>query len=199
MTGLPAPAGASDAAERAASGRQQLAAAAYWDASGSRPLSAVLNAPFGARAAAEHPRGHRHGAALWLRFSPAVAGDAYLVVHGYDGSGTLYAPRPDGSLLATPFYAGGMGGTLRTGPERIVLHPAHPSRQTYYVRLTPDGARPISLALVAAPALDERRSGARELDRRAERPDDRRDPRRRARQRGARGHPARRLVRACSR
>ncbi|HEY6235495.1 MAG TPA: diguanylate cyclase, partial [Candidatus Elarobacter sp.] len=152
LIGFAPAAGASPAGERDNAGRQQLNASAYWDASGARPVSAVLKAPFSVRNVTE-ARPPRHGAALWLRFSAAVSTDAYLVVHGYDGSGTLYAVRPDGSSLATPFYAGGMGGTLRTGPERVVLHPEHPSKQTFYVRLTPDGARPISLALVTAPAL----------------------------------------------
>jgi diguanylate cyclase (GGDEF)-like protein len=137
-----------------ASARQPVAAAAYWDTSGTRPVSAVVNAPFGAAAAAHDPRAPRRGAALWLRFSATVASDEYLVLHGYDGSGTLYAFRSDGSMGATPFYAGGMAGTLRTGPERIVLHPGHPARQTYYLRLTPRGGRPVALALVPGPALE---------------------------------------------
>jgi diguanylate cyclase (GGDEF)-like protein len=149
----PQAAGASPAGERAVPARTPLAPAAYWDASGSRALSGVLDAPFGSRLTPENPRSQRPGAALWLRFSAQIAEDAYLVVHGYDGSGTLYARRSDGSALATPFYAGGTGGTLRTGPERIVLHPSRPARQTYYLRLTPADARPISLALVPAPAL----------------------------------------------
>ncbi|MDQ6944010.1 MAG: hypothetical protein M3169_16050, partial [Candidatus Eremiobacteraeota bacterium] len=124
-------AGASPNAERVAPSRTPLTAAAYWDGSGARALSGVMEAPFSSRLVSENPRAPRRGATLWLRFSAAIGDDAYLVVHGYDGSGTLYAPRPDGSALATPFYAGGTGGTLRTGPERIVLHPSRPARQTY--------------------------------------------------------------------
>ncbi len=152
LTGLPQAAVASPEQGEAAV-RQPLAASAFWDSSGARPVAAVVHAPFGARTAGD-PRARRHGAALWLRFSAAVASDEYLVLHGYDGSGTLYALRPDGSLVPTPFYAGGMAGTLRTGPDRLALHPSHGSKQTYYLRLTPDDAGPISLALVPGPALD---------------------------------------------
>ncbi len=151
LAGFAPAAGASPADGRVATVRQPLSASAYWDASGTRQLSEVTGAAFGSRVAESRPP--RAGAALWLRFSATVADDAYLVIHGYDGSGTLYAMHADGPALATPFYAGGMGGTLRTGPERIVLHPSHPSRQTFYVRLTPRGAHPIALALVPAPAL----------------------------------------------
>jgi diguanylate cyclase (GGDEF)-like protein len=153
VVALPAAAGASAGGEHGKPARVALSATAHWDGSGARSLADVINAPFSARAAAEEMRPQRRGAALWLRFTTAVAEDAYLVVHGYDGSGTLYATRPDGSFAATPFYAGGTGGTLRTGPERIVLHPVQPAKQTYFLRLTPDGARAVSLALVPAPAL----------------------------------------------
>ena len=153
LVALPAPAGAAPSAGHSTTSRAPLAPAVFWDAAGTRPLSAVIGAPFGSRLTPENSRAQRRGAALWLRFSPAVNEDVYLVVHGYDGVGTLYAPRSDGSALATPFYAGGTGGTLRTGPERIVLHPSRPARQTYYLRLTPDDAASVSLALVPAPAL----------------------------------------------
>ncbi|HYW53479.1 MAG TPA: diguanylate cyclase [Dongiaceae bacterium] len=149
LVALPA---AAAAGERAVPQRVPLPAAAYVDGSGKRSLSDVVKAPFGPRLAAESPHA-RAGAALWLRFSATVTDDVYLVVHGYDGSGTLFAPRPDGTMLATPFYAGGTGGTLRTGPERIVLHASRPARQTYYLRVTPHDAEPVSLALVPAAAL----------------------------------------------
>ena len=152
LAASPPAAGASPGAEHAKPSRMPLSPAAYWDGSGARALPAVVDAPF-ARLASENPRAARRGAALWLRFSATVAEDTYLVMHGYDGSGTLYAARPDGSAIATPFYAGGTGGTLRTGPERIVLHPARPARETYYLRLTPDDARSVSLALVPTQAL----------------------------------------------
>jgi diguanylate cyclase (GGDEF)-like protein len=142
LLALPAAAGAG---ERGQPGRVALSAAAYWDGSATRSLPGIADAPFGAR---RPGRG-----ALWLRFTATVTEDAYLVMHGYDGSGTLYAVRSDGSAPGTPFYAGGTGGTLRTGPERIVLHPAHPARQTFYLRLMPVDARAVSLALVSPPAL----------------------------------------------
>ncbi|MEA2786290.1 MAG: hypothetical protein QOF71_2394 [Candidatus Eremiobacteraeota bacterium] len=152
LLALPAAAGASPRGDGAGSVRVPLAVAASWDAAGTRSFAEAHKAPFSTPAAAEETRPPRRGAALWLRISPAVTGDAYLVMHGYDGSGTLYAVRSDGSATATPFYAGGTGGTLRTGPERIELHPGEP-RLTYYVRIVPADARPVSFALVPPRAL----------------------------------------------